>query len=330
MNTPQISTPQATAGLNSFKGKSLRRKGKGGFFSNLFQYKMLYFMFLPTALFLIVFNYIPMWGIILAFKDYVPWLGFSESKWVGFDNFRYIFNTPDFSRLIRNTLLINIYKILWTFPAPIILALLLNEVRVKRYKSVVQTISYLPHFISWIVVSGIMYNLLNYNFGIFNNILESFGSEPVQWYIRKDLWRSILVSTAMWKSVGYSSILYLAAISGIDTELYEAAVVDGANRWKQTRFITIPSLMPTISILFILGIGGIMYGDFGQIYALIGYNSALFPTTDVLDFFIYRVGLQGGKFSVGTALGLFQSVIGFIMVVATNKGAKKIGGQGIW
>lgn len=303
---------------------------KHGLFHNLLRYRTLYLMFLPTAVFLIIFNYIPMWGVVLAFKNYIPWLGFNESEWVGFDNFRYVFSTPDFPRLIRNTLLINIYKIIWTFPAPILLALMLNEVRARRFKNVVQTISYLPHFISWIVVSGIMYNLLNYNFGILNNIIKGFGGDPVQWYIRKDLWRGILVATSMWKSVGYSSIIYLAAISGIDQELYEAAVVDGANRWHQTRYITIPCLMPTVSVMFILGIGGIMYGDFGQIYALIGYNSSLFPTTDVLDFFIYRVGLQGGKFSVGTALGLFQSLIGFFMVLLTNKGAKKLGGQGIW
>lgn len=310
-------------------GLSLRAK-KNGLRFNIGKYWMLYLMFLPTVITLVIFNYIPMWGVTLAFKDYVPWYGFAGSKWVGWDNFRYIFSTPDFSRLIRNTLLINTYKIIWGFPAPIILALLLNEIKVKKFKSLVQTISYLPHFISWIVISGIMYNLLNTNFGIVNNFLTAIGKEPVQWYIRADVWRSILVGTSMWKSVGYSSIIYLAAISGIDMMLYEAAVVDGASRWKQTIHITLPGIAPTISILFILGIGGIMYGDFGQIYALISYNSPLFPTTDVLDFFIYRVGMQSGKFSIGTALGLFQSAIGFVLVMSTNTVAKKIGGEGIW
>lgn len=297
---------------------------------NLKKYWALYLMFIPTAATLIIFNYIPMWGVSLAFKDYVPWYGFSGSEWVGWDNFRYVFSTPDFPRLIRNTLLINVYKIAWGFPAPIILALLLNEVKTKHFKNTIQTISYLPHFISWIVISGIMYNLLNTNFGIINNLLKSIGQDPIQWYIRSDVWRSILVGSSVWKGVGYSSIIYLAAISGVDTSLYEAAIVDGATRWKQTIHITLPSIAPTISILFILGIGGIMYGDFGQIYALIGYNSPLFPTTDVLDFFIYRVGLQGGKFSIGAALGLFQSAIGFILVMTTNYVAKKIGGEGIW
>jgi len=301
-----------------------------GLIYNLKRYRNLYIMFLPVAVCLILFNYLPMWGVILAFKDYVPWQGFWGSKWVGWSNFKFILASPDFPRLISNTLLINIYKILWGFPAPIILALLLNEVKNKYFKNVVQTISYLPYFVSWIVVSGIMYNLLNTNFGVVNNMIQSMGMEPVQWYGRADLWRSILVVTNIWKSIGYNSIIYLAAISAIDPSLYEAAIVDGASRWQQTWHVTIPGIMPTVSILFILGIGGLMYGDFGQIYALVGYNSALYKTTDVLDFYIYRVGMQGGRFSIGTALGLFQSIVGFIMVVATNYIAKKMGGEGIW
>lgn len=287
-------------------------------------------MFLPVVICLITFNYIPLWGIVLAFKSYVPWQGVFKSKWVGLGNFRYIFNTPDFPRLIKNTLSINVYKIVFGFPAPIILALLINEVRSKIFKSMVQTISYLPYFVSWIVISGIMYNLLNYNYGIVNNILKGFGIKPVQWYIKSEYWRSILVGTNIWKNVGYNTIIYLAVITGIDPTLYEAAIVDGANRWQQTLHITIPGLLPTASILFILSVGGIMYGDFGQTYALIGYNSPLFKTTDVLDFYIYRVGLQGGKFSIGTALGLFQSFIGFFLVIISNKVANKMGGEALW
>jgi len=303
---------------------------KGGLIYNIKKYRGLYIMFLPVIICLTVFNYIPMWGVILAFKNYLPWKGFWGSPWAGWANFEYIFNTPDFPRLVRNTILINVYKMIWGFPAPIILALLLNEVRVRFFKRTVQTISYLPHFVSWIVISGIAYNLLNTNFGIINNFLKLLGYEPVQWYIRADVWRSILVITHIWKGVGYGSIIYLAAISSIDPSLYEAAIVDGATRWQQTWHITIPGIMPTASILFILGVGGLMYGDFGQIYALIGYNSPLYETTDVLDFYIYRVGLQGGKFSVGVALGLFQSIIGFFLVLITNYLAKKVGGEGIW
>jgi putative aldouronate transport system permease protein len=303
---------------------------KFGFLANIKRHYMLYLMFLPVAIGLILFNYLPMWGILLGFKDYVPWQGFFGSKWVGLDNFKYVFSTPEFPRLISNTLLINVYKMIFGFPAPIILALLLNEVKSKYFKKTVQTISYMPYFVSWIVISGIMYNLLNTNYGLINTMLKSIGLEPIQWYIRSDLWRTILTSTHIWKGVGYGSILYLAAIAGIDPTLYEAAIVDGASRWKQTLHITIPSIMPTASILFILGLGGMMYGDFGQTFALIGSNSPLYKTTDVLDFYIYRVGLQSGRFSIGVALGLFQSAIGFLFVIGTNKIAKKMGGEGIW
>lgn len=307
----------------------IQRKKKG-FISNIKKHYILYLMFLPVIICLLLFNYIPMWGVLLAFKNYVPWYGFFGSKWVGLYNFQYIFNTPDFSRLLYNTVIINVYKMIFGFPAPIIFALLLNEVKGKLFKRTVQTISYMPYFVSWIVISGISYTLLNTNYGIINNVLKGFGLEPIQWFIRSEYWRSILVGSNIWKGVGYSSILYLAAIAGIDPTLYEAAIVDGASRWKQTLHITLPSILPTASILFILGLGGMMNGDFGQTFALIGYNSPLYKTTDVLDFYIYRVGLQGGKFSIGTALGLFQSAIGFVLIMITNKVAKKMGGEGIW
>lgn len=303
---------------------------KKGFVYNIKKHYVLYLMFLPVIICLILFSYIPMWGVILAFKNYVPWYGFFGSKWVGLNNFRYIFSTPDFPRLLSNTILINIYKMIFGFPAPIIFALLLNEVKGRLFKRTVQTISYMPYFVSWIVISGISYSLLNTNYGIINNILKSFGLEPVQWFIRSEYWRSILVGSNIWKGVGYSSILYLAAIAGIDPTLYEAAIVDGASRWKQTLHITIPSIMPTASILFILGLGGMMSGDFGQTVALIGSNAPLYKTTDVLDYYIYRVGLQSGKFSIGTALGLFQSAIGCVLIMITNKIAKRMGGEGVW
>jgi putative aldouronate transport system permease protein len=303
---------------------------KHGFKDNIKKYHTLYIMFLPVVISLILFNYLPMWGILLSFKDYVPWHGFFGSKWVGLGNFRYVFSTPEFPRLLANTLLINVYKLILGFPAPIILALLLNEVKNNYFKKTFQTISYMPYFVSWIVISGIAYSLLNTNYGVLNTVLKAFGLEPIQWYIRSDLWRGILVGTNIWKNVGYNTIIYLAAIAGIDPTLYEAAIVDGAGRWKQTLHITLPSILPTASILFILGLGGMMYGDFGQTYALVGYNAPLYKTTDVLDFYIYRVGLQAGKFSIGSALGLFQSAIGFLLIVMTNKLAKKMGGEGIW
>jgi putative aldouronate transport system permease protein len=306
------------------------RTRKTGFIVNIRKYYILYLMFLPVVICLLLFNYIPMWGVVLAFKDFVPWYGFWGSKWVGLGNFQYIFSSPDFPRLLGNTLMINVYKIIFGFPAPIIYALLLNEVKGKLFKKTVQTISYMPYFVSWIVISGISYTLLNTNYGIINSLLTALGLEPIQWYIHSEYWRSILVGSNIWKGVGYSSILYLAAIAGIDPTLYEAAIVDGASKWKQLVHITLPGILPTASILFILGLCGIMNGDFGQTYALIGFNSPLYKTTDVLDFYIYRVGLQGGKFSIGTSLGLFQSAIGFMLILATNKIAKRMGGEGIW
>ncbi len=271
-----------------------------------------------------------MTGIYIAFTEYQPWVPILESPFVGLENFRLMFTAPDFGRLVFNTVWINILKLVFGFPAPIILALLLNEVQKQVFKRTFQTISYLPYFVSWIVVSGIMYTLLNYNFGIVNGLLKSFGMEPVQWYTSNQYWRSFLVGTSVWKSIGYNSILYLAAIAGIDTALYEAAVIDGASRWKQMLHITLPCLLPTASILLILSLGSMMNGDFGQIFALIGQNAPLHETTDVLDFYIYRKGLQSGQFSIGTAMGLFQSVIGFILIVGSNLAAKRMGGEGIW
>jgi putative aldouronate transport system permease protein len=291
---------------------------------------MLYLMFVPVIICLTLFNYIPMSGILIAFTRYQPWVPIFESPWVGLDNFRTMFSAPDFGRLVFNTVWINVLKLLWGFPAPVIFALLLTELRGKLFKRAIQTISYLPHFVSWIVISGISYALLNTNFGLVNGVLKGLGLEPVQWFVRGEFWRSILVGSSIWKGIGYSSILYLAAISGIDPTLYEAAVVDGASRWRQVISITIPCIMPTASILFILNIGSMMSGDFGQIFALIGQNAPLHANTDVLDFYIYRKGLQGGLFSIGAAMGLFQSVIGFVLVMGTNRIVKWMGGEAIW
>lgn len=303
---------------------------KPTFLEAMKKYWILYLMFLPVILCLLLFNYLPMGGIYIAFTKYQPWVPLFKGKFVGLDNFKLVFSAHDFGQLVFNTVWINILKLFFGFPAPIILALLLNEVKNAHFKKVTQTMSYLPYFVSWIVVSGILYSLLNFNNGIVNHLLKSLGMQPVQWYTTGKYWRSILVITSVWKSIGYSSILYLAAIAGIDPTLYEAAVVDGASRWNQMRFITLPSLLPTAAILLILSLGGLMNGDFGQIFALIGQNAPLHRYTDVLDFYIYRKGLQSGMFSIGAALGLFQATIGFLLIISSNMAAKKMGGEGIW
>jgi putative aldouronate transport system permease protein len=309
---------------------SMQKSGKRSLAVNFRRYWMLYLMFLPVIVCLAMFNYIPMAGILIAFTRFQPWIPILKSPWVGLDNFRTIFAAPDFPRLVFNTVWINVIKLLWGFPAPIIFALLLNELRNRTFKRVVQTISYLPYFVSWIVISGISYALLNTNFGLVNSMLKGLGLRPVQWFSHAEYWRSILVGSGIWKGLGYGSILYLASIAGIDPTLYEAAIVDGASRWRQTLSITIPSLLPTASILLLLSLGSMMNGDFGQIFALIGQNAPLHSKTDVLDFYIYRKGLQGGLYAIGAALGLFQSVIGFILVMTSNKVVKWLGGEAIW
>lgn len=303
---------------------------KHGFLYNLNKYKLLYLMFLPTVACLLVFNYAPLWGLRMAFYNYVPGKGFEESAFVGWQNFKTLFAMPDFPRLVRNTVLINVYKTLFSFPMPILFALMLNELRAKHFKRAVQTISYLPHFVSWVIVSAVLYALINGNYGLINTTLSSLGFKPPRWYIRPDLWRSILVITDIWKTVGFSSILYLAAITNVDAEMYEASVIDGATRFKQHLYITLPSIMPTIITMFILNMGGIMKGNFDQVFNLVGNNTPLYKTVDVLDFAIYRQGLAKNQVSLATTMGIFQSAISFILVVLTNKLANKVGEYGIW
>ena len=297
---------------------------------NLRKYRLLYLMFLPTVVVLAVFNYYPLWGLRIAFYNFIPWMGFEGSKFVGLQNFRTLFNLPDFSRLIENTVVINLMKIFFGFPAPILFALLLNEVRSKAFKRTVQTISYLPHFVSWIIVSAILYTLINGSYGLLNMLMRDMGVKPPVWYTRPDLWRGILVGTDIWKGVGFSSILYLAAISNINSEMYEAAVIDGATRLQQTRWITLPSMLPTIVVMFIIQMGGLMNGNFQQIYALVGSNTAIYKTVDTLDYYIYRIGIGKMNYSLGTTMGIFQSLISFSLVMLTNYTANKTGDMGIW
>ena len=287
-------------------------------------------MFLPTFICLAVFNYAPLWGLRFAFYSYNPAMGLDKSPFVGWLNFTTLFNMAEFSRMVRNTVVVNIYKILFSFPAPILFALLLNEVRGKRYKRTLQTISYLPHFVSWVVVNALLYALINGNYGLINSALKSIGVAPPKWYVRADLWRSILVVTDIWKSVGFGSILYLAAISNVNSEMYEAAVIDGAGRLKQITHVTLPSILPTIVVMFIMNMGGMMSGNFQQVFTLVGGNTPLYSTVDMLDTGIYRLGLQRLNISMGTAMGIFQSVISFVLVVITNQIANRVGEYGIW
>lgn len=303
---------------------------KRGLLYHLKKYRNLYIMLIPTIVCLAIFNYYPLWGLRMAFYNYKPWLGFEGSQYVGLQNFSTLFKLPEFSRLISNTLIINLLKIAIGFPAPILFALLLNEVRNSAFKRTLQTISYLPHFVSWVIVSGIMYALINSQYGLVNNLIKSVGGVPPKWYASPDLWRGILVVTDIWKGVGFNSILYLAAIANVNSELYEAAVIDGASRLKQVWHITIPCILPTVVIMLIMQMGSLMNGSFQQVFTLVGNNAPLYKTVDTLDFYIYRIGLTKQNYSLGTAAGIFQSVIGLILVVTTNKIANKVGDMGIW
>lgn len=293
-------------------------------FAGYKKYYALTLMFLPVVVYFFVFKYIPMGGIAMAFKDYKIRLGIWGSEWNGLENFTKLFATKTFARAVKNTLEISFLRIIFGFPVPIILALLLNEVTHEGYKKAVQTITYLPHFISWVVLAGLFEQLLSPSNGALNSILGT----NIYFLGDNEYFRGTLIATGIWKGAGWSSILYLAAISGIDPSLYEAAKCDGATRIQCTRFITLPCIAATITVMLILEIGGILDAGFDQIFNL--YNSAVYETADIIDTYVYRYGLGEMKYAMGTAIGLFKNGIGFILVIGTNWITNRINGNGIW
>ncbi|MBP1993410.1 ABC transporter permease [Paenibacillus eucommiae] len=290
--------------------------------------KVLYLMILIPITFLAVFNYSPMYGVLIAFKNFRYVDGILGSDWNNFAYFRQIYEDPIFRRAFWNTLRINIISIVCTFPLPIVFAMLLNEMRRVRYKKIVQTISYLPHFMSWVVIGGFVYQMLSPEIGFANAILSLVGVEPIYFMTKTSLFIPILLSATVWASVGWSSIIYLAAISAIDPGLYESAELDGANRLKKAIYITIPSIIPTITILFILGLAGILSAGFDPIFNL--YNPMVMDVADVIDTYVFRKGLQESQFGYAAAVGLFQSVIGIILIYLANKTVKRFSDYGIW
>lgn len=313
-------------------GYRISKKNRHPFLSSFTGYKKywaLTLMFLPIVVYFIVFKYIPMGGIVIAFKDYKIKDGIWGSAWIGLGNFEKAFRTNLFTRSIWNTIAISGLKILFGFPAPIILALLLNEVNHSGFKKTVQTITYLPHFLSWVVLTGMLQQLLSPNNGAVNDLLKMLGVKNSVYFLGdNDYFRGTLVVTDIWKNIGWSSIIYLATISGIDPALYEAATVDGASRLQCTRYITVPSLIPTIVVMLILNIGSIMDAGFDQILNM--YNSAVYATGDIIDTYVYRQGVEKMQYALTTAVGLFKNVIGFILVFGTNMITRKISGDGIW
>ncbi len=286
-----------------------------------------YLIIAPAVVLMAIFCYQPMYGIILAFKDYDFRLGILGSPWNGLENFKEIFAVDQFWISLKNTVIINLLKMLVSFPAPILLAVMLNAIRNKFVKSSVQTILYLPHFLSWVVITGIIFALVEHD-GPINALLIALGKEPINILADGDAALAIVVFSDLWKEVGWGAIIYLAALVGVSPELYEAADIDGANTIQKFFYITLPCIAPTICIMLILRVGALVGGSFDQVYNL--YNELIYDKIDVIDTFLYRYGVRGGRFSEGTAIGLFINVINIIMLLTANKAVKKLGGEGMY
>ncbi len=268
-------------------------------------------LLLPGVILTFIFSYLPIYGIVMAFQNYNPGLGFIGSPWVGLENFRMVFQTPQFLRAIYNTFYISIFKIVLQTLASVSFALMLNEVRITSAKRIFQTIVYVPNFISWVIMAGILLNLLASD-GMINSIIKALGGKPVQFISNRGVFPWTIILTDVWKTFGFGTVVYLASITSIDPELYESAVIDGAGRWKQTRFVTIPLLYPIIILMVVLALGNVLSAGFDQVYNL--YSPAVYPTGDIIDTFVYRLGLQNGKYAIGTAVGLFKSVISCTLI----------------
>lgn len=284
----------------------------------------LYLMVLPAVVLLAIFSYYPMYGVVLAFKDFKILKGIMGSPWVGMKYFQQAFSDSYFWMTFRNSLLIATYKLVFGFPAPILFALLLSELRNLKFKKIVQTVAYLPHFMSWVILGAIFTSVFSLN-GPINVILGWFGVDPILFMGNKATFRGVLVATDVWKGFGYGSIVYLAAITGVDPQLYECSRMEGANRFQNAVYITIPSILPVISINLILSLSGILNAGFDQIFNM--YNGAVMPVADIIDTYVYRKGLREMQYSYSTAIGLFKSAISLTMIFATNAIVKRVGGK---
>lgn len=307
--------------------KANGKRGKESMFIRLRKEAALHVMLMPSVILLFLFAYIPLFGIIIAFQAYSPAKGIMASRWVGLDNFIYIFNLPTFGDVIWNTVRIAVSKIILHLAVPIIFALLLNEVRNVWFKKGIQTIVYLPHFLSWVILSGILVDILSPSTGLVNQIIRLFGLEPVFFLGSPRIFPNVIVLTDVWKEMGFKAVIYLATLASIDPTYYEAAIVDGASRWKQTISITLPFLVPTIILISTLSLGNVLNAGFDQVFNL--YSIPVYSTGDIIDTFIYRLGIQDFQFSPSTAVGLFKSFISTVMIVASYTIAYKTTGYRI-
>jgi len=288
-----------------------------------------YLLILPAALLLFVFHYLPIYGIVISFQDFSPFKGVLNSNWVGLKNFEHFLADSNFWRVFKNTIIINLLQIIIGFPIPVMFAIFLNELWSNRFKKVVQTVSYLPHFISWVVAASIITSALSPSSGLINKFLEgAFGIEPIYFLAKEEYFRVIIVISNVWKELGMQSVYYIAALASIDTELYEAAKMDGAGKIKQTIHITLPGLRSIIIVLLVLKIGRMVTIGFEQIFLL--YNPLVYDVGDVISTYTYRLGIEQTRYSLTSAIGVTQSVVNFILVYAANKAARKIAGWSLW
>lgn len=297
----------------------------------IFQFRYMYVLLIPGLLYIIIFKYLPMFGLQVAFRDYHPAdgiMGFFTAEWVGFENFEVLFNTPFAKRAIWNTVKISMLKLIFSFPMPILLALIINEVTSKRYKKMVQTVTYLPHFFSWTIVSLILFELLSQSTGTINIWLQNSFDIKINFLSNEKLFVPLLIISDIWKEVGWGSIIYLAALAGVDAEQYEAATIDGAKQHQKLLYITIPGILPTITIMLLLKMGTIFDAGFEQIFLL--YSPPVYSVADIIDTYVFREGINNMRYGLATAAGLFKSVIAFVLVVTCNKIAKRRGQAGLY
>ncbi|MFF2890474.1 ABC transporter permease [Paenibacillus sp. NPDC057967] len=315
---------EAPTSRMSVQVKSSRMEGV----RRVLRYRNLYLMLLPAIAYYIIFHYYPMYGATIAFKQFSILKGINGSPWVGLTHFQTLMQLDKFWEVFWNTIVISLYRLVFGFPLPLFVALLLNEVRKMVFKRTVQTIIYLPHFISWVIMGGLLINLLSTDTGIVNQVIRSLGGSSIGFLSDESYFRSTLVGSMIWKEFGWNTIIYMAALAGVNPSLYEAARMDGANRMQRIWHVTLPSIRTTIIILLILRIGGLMEAGFEQIFVL--YHSGVYRVADIIDTYVYRTGLADGKFSLAAALGLFKSIINFVLLVIANQLARMKGDQGIF
>ncbi len=291
------------------------------------QWQLYLFLLLPVAC-VVIFSYVPMYGIVLAFKNYRPNKGILGSPWVGMKYFNQFFNSPSFLLLLKNTLILSLYSLLASLPVPILLALCLNEVRIPWFKKTVQMVTYAPYFISTVVMVGMLIQLMSIRSGFFNHLIQIFGGTPVDFMAIPSLFRTIYVFSGVWQGMGYSAVIYIAALSNVDPQLYEAAIIDGANRLQKIIHIDIPAILPTIVLMLIMSLGNVMSIGAEKVYLM--QNNLNLSTSEIISTYVYKIGLINGQFSLSTAVGLFNSVINFVLIVIVNTIARRLGDTSLW